>query len=126
MILYTDAMDEYVRSTHPRLRRISSTTKQLPSVEATNREIDDFDRVVLNYNLTHDEQAVSSIDHPEKLEVMANEYCTLGCPYRAEHYRATSESQIKGAPCAFGCKHKPAPQAWELQPLNVSSRATCS
>lgn len=112
VILYTDAMDEYVRSTHPRLRRISSTTKQLPSVEATNHEIGEFDRVVLNYNLTHDEQAISSIDHPEKLEVMANEYCTLGCPYRAEHYRATSESQIKGAPCAFGCKHKPAPQAW--------------
>ena len=112
VILYTDAMDEYVRSTHPRLRRISSTTKQLPSVEATNREIGEFDRVVLNYNLTHDEQAISSIDHPEKLEVMANEYCTLGCPYRTEHYRATSESQIKGVPCAFECKHKPAPQAW--------------
>lgn len=112
VILYTDAMDEYARSTHPRLRRISSTTKQLPSVEATNREIDEFDRVVLNYNLTHDEQAISSIDHPEKLEVMANEYCTLGCPYRTEHYRATSESQIKGVPCAFECKHKPAPQAW--------------
>lgn len=68
--------------------------------------------MVLNYNLTHDEQAISSIDHPEKLEVMANEYCTLGCPYRTEHYRATSESQIKGVPCAFECKHKPAPQAW--------------
>ena len=112
VILYTDAMDEYVRSTHPRLRRISSTTKQLPSVEATSHEIGEFDRVVLNYNLTHDEQAISSIDHPEKLEVMANEYCTLGCPYRTEHYRATSESQIKGVPCAFECKHKPAPQAW--------------
>ena len=112
VILYTDAMDEYVRSAHPRLRRISSTTKQLPSVQATNREIGEFDRVVLNYNLTHDEQAISSIDHPEKLEVMANEYCTHGCPYRTEHYRATSESQTKGVPCAFECKHKPAPQAW--------------
>ena len=68
--------------------------------------------MVLNYNLTHDEQVISSIDHPEKLEVMANEYCTLGCPYRTEHYRATSESQIKGVPCAFECKHKPAPQVW--------------
>lgn len=112
VILYADAMNEYAQSTHPRLRRISSTTKQLPSPEATNREIDAFDRVVLNYNFTHDEQAISAVEHPEKLEVMANEYCTLGCPYRSAHYRATSESQIKGVPCSFECKHKPAPQAW--------------
>ena len=112
VILYTDAMSEYVRAEHPCLRRISSTTKQLGSIEATNREMDDFDRVVLNYNFTHDEQALSAIVQPGKLEVMANEYCTLGCPFRSEHYRATSESQIKGTPCSFKCRHKPAPQAW--------------
>ena len=112
VILYTGAMDGFVRSEHPRLRRISSTTKQLESIEATNKEIDVFDRVVLNYNFTHDEQAISAVEHPEKLEVMANEYCTLACPFRSDHYRATSESQIKGVPCGFTCRHKPAPQAW--------------
>ena len=112
VILYTGAMDDFVRSEHPRLRRISSTTKQLESIEATNKEIDVFDRVVLNYNFTHDEQAISAVEHSEKLEVMANEYCTLACPFRSDHYRATSESQIKGVPCGFTCRHKPAPQAW--------------
>ena len=112
VILFTKAMSDFVRDRYPNLRRISSTTKQLQSIEATNKEIDGFDRVVLNYNFTHDEQAISAIEHPEKLEVMANEYCTLGCPYRAEHYRATSESQIEGVPCTFACRHKPAPQAW--------------
>ncbi|MDO4290006.1 MAG: hypothetical protein Q4C41_02095 [Eggerthellaceae bacterium] len=112
VILFSDAMNDFVRSAHPRLRRISSTTKQLESIEATNREINAFDRVVLNYNFTHDEQAISAIDHREKLEVMVNEYCTLGCPFRLDHYRATSECQLKGVPCDFRCRHKPAPQVW--------------
>ena len=112
VILYAKAMDDFVRSEYPRLRRISSTTKQLESIEMTNKEIDVFDCMVLNYNFTHDEQAISAVEHPEKLEVMANEYCTLGCPFRLEHYRATSESQVRGMPCGFECRHQPAPQAW--------------
>lgn len=114
IILHSDTLDEYVRAEFSALTRISSTTKELDSVRATNVELECFDRVVLNYNFTKDEGVIQEIDYRERLEVMANEYCSLNCPYRKEHYAQTSYDQLRGKPSGFLCKHTPEPQAFSF------------
>lgn len=103
VVLYADALDEYVAREHPSLTRISSTTKDIEDVAAINEEAVRFDRVVLNYNLTRSKGVISQIAHPEKLEVMVNEYCTPGCPNRRRHYQHISLDQVRGSRTPFVC-----------------------
>lgn len=112
VILYSDELAEAVRARYPRLAIIASTTKSLTEKAAVDAACGLYDRVVLEYNLTHDEEFISRAAHPEKLEVMVNEYCTLGCPYRDAHYRAVSQAQLRGVEADFPCRHEPAPQAF--------------
>lgn len=111
VIVRSDVLAAYVRREFPQLKLILSTTASLGTPAAHNRACKDFDRVVLDYNLTHDDAALAQLEHPEAIELMVNEYCTLGCPWREEHYRAVSAAQLEGRACDFACRHSPAPQA---------------
>lgn len=97
-ILHSEALDAYVRSEHPSLKRISSTTKWPKDTTAIQKELARFDRVVLDNDIAHDPDALSALRDRDKLEVMVNEYCVLGCPHREEHYRAISENQLARNP----------------------------
>lgn len=111
-ILHSEALDAYVRSEHPSLKRISSTTKCLKDTTAIQKELARFDRVVLDNDIAHDPDALSALRDRDKLEVMVNEYCVLGCPHREEHYRAISENQLAGTADSFACRQKATPQAF--------------
>lgn len=113
VIVHSDALDRYIRDAFPQLRRISSTTKELVAEEAIVAELTCFDRVVLNYNLTKDRAVISRLPNRDRLEVMVNEYCTLGCPNRQNHYRHISLDQMRGKRTTFtcACAEKRPPQA---------------
>lgn len=111
-ILAVDEVNEFVRCRFPELVRISSTTKGLRRPDDVNRELERYDRVVLDYNLTWDESVIGQIRGRDRIEVMLNEYCTPNCPHRAAHYRAASLSQLEGAPTTFACRQHAAPQTW--------------
>lgn len=112
VILYSEKLFKYIRNRFPKLVCISSTTKELVVIDDINAELEQFDRVVLDYNLTKRESTIQKLDRLENLEVMVNEYCSLGCPYRKSHYEQTSLDQISGSPSRFECRHKPEPQAF--------------
>lgn len=112
VILYSEALDTYVRSEHPSLKRISSTTKCLKDTSVIQKELARFDRVVLDNDIAHNPDALSVLRDRDKLEVMVNEYCVLGCPHREEHYRVISENQLVGSADSFVCRQKATPQAF--------------
>ncbi|WP_146007925.1 hypothetical protein [Raoultibacter massiliensis] len=112
VIIFSNEVNAYVKSNHPQLIRVSSTTKEIESKEAIEQELAGFDRVVLSYNLTKDEGFIRELSRPDKIEVMVNEYCMLRCPFRKVHYSKTSEDQVKGRPSGFTCKHEASPQAY--------------
>ncbi len=111
-IVYSDDVYGYIEDHGLNLKLIGSTTLGLNTVEATDAALQKYDRAVLDYNFTKDESFISSLCAPEKLEVMVNEYCTLNCPYRNEHYATVSRDQLAGRRSGFQCRHEPAPQAY--------------
>lgn len=112
VIVHSDDLAAAIRREYPALNLIASTTKEHKSIEEHEADLDLYDRSVLNYNLTHDSDALARITRPAQIEVMVNEYCTLNCPYRKAHYAAVSKAQREGVQCDFKCKHDPSPQAY--------------
>lgn len=112
VIAYSDDFAEAVRDEFPTLRLIASTTKGLTTVEDIKETLFLYDRLVLDYNLTKNEDFIADLAQPEKIEIMVNEYCTLNCPFRAEHYKEISHAQLLGVQAEFPCRHDPAPQAF--------------
>ena len=112
VILYSDELARSIRATFPSLVLIASTTKGLRTVEETDDACGIYHRVVLDYNHSKDEAFFAGLSHPQKAEVMVNEYCTLGCAYRDDHYRAVSEAQLRGEEADFPCHNAMVPQAY--------------
>ena len=112
VIVYRDDLAVWVREHYPDLVLIASTTKERPFVEETEQLSAHYDRAVLNYNLTHRSDQLAVVRDPRFIEIMVNEYCTLGCPYRKAHYADISRCQYEGRASSFACMHEPAPQAY--------------
>lgn len=101
VIVYSDLVDAYVRARHPRMERTLSTTREILDAAELNRALGAFDLVVLNYNKNKDLAFLDQVEHPERLEVMANELCNPGCPHRNEHYLHNSRDQLAGTVTEF-------------------------
>lgn len=101
VIVYSDLVDAYVRARHPRMERTLSTTREILDAAELNRALEAFDLVVLNYNKNKDLAFLDQVEHPERLEVMANELCNPGCPHRNEHYLHNSRDQLAGTVTEF-------------------------
>ncbi len=111
-ILWSDELAACVHRDFPSLALVASTTKELPDVAQTEALLGLYDRAVLEYNIVHDPAELARITRPEGLEIMVNEYCTLHCPHRREHYADVSLCQHEGRVSSFACRHDPAPQAY--------------
>ncbi len=101
VIVYSDLVDAYVRARHPRMERTLSTTREILDAAELNCALGAFDLVVLNYNKNKDLPFLDQVEHPERLEVMANELCNPGCPHRNEHYLHNSRDQLAGTVTEF-------------------------
>ena len=101
VIVYSDLVDAYVRARHPRMERTLSTTREILDAAELNRALGAFDLVVLNYNKNKDLPFLDQVEHPERLEVMANELCNPGCPQLNEHYLHNSRDQLAGTVTEF-------------------------
>lgn len=106
-IVYSDFVRDYVRSAFG-MKTVLSTTRAITDVAAFNQACCENDYVVLDYSVHKDDAFLSAIEHPEKAEVMVNEFCVAGCPLRAEHYRHNSLDQQNNAVTSFTCPHKKA------------------
>lgn len=101
VIIYSELVNEYVKARHPQMERVLSTTREILDAGELNRELDRYDLVVLNYNLNKDYAFLDTVEHSERLEVMANELCNPGCPHRMEHYLHNSRDQLEGRVTEF-------------------------
>lgn len=100
-IVYSDLVANYIRARHSGMEITLSTTREILDPDKLNEALEAFDMVVLNYNLNKDEAFLDRIEHPERLEVMANELCNPHCPHRREHYLHNSRDQLAGTLTEF-------------------------
>lgn len=107
VIAYADCVADYARDQYG-LKTVLSTTRPQTTADDVNAMLDRFDTVVLDYNHHKDPDYLSGINEPDRVEVMANEFCMKGCPYRQEHYHHNSKDQMNGFLREFACHaHKP-------------------
>jgi collagenase-like PrtC family protease len=96
VVVCSDILSEYVAQHHG-FRQVLSTTRPIGDVRELNRMTKRFDWVVLDYNRNKDRAFIEAIEDRDRIEVMANEFCRPGCPYRTEHYLHNSKDQLDGA-----------------------------
>ena len=106
VLVNTEVLEQYIRREYPGFPLISSTTKRITGVDGVLEELQtDYYLVVLDYDLNHDEAALSRLEpYASRLELLVNEVCFPGCPRRTEHYLQQSRLQLEydvttGFPC---------------------------
>ena len=102
VIVYSDELGEYIAE-HYHFRRILSTTRKLNGVEELNAMLGRYDMVVLDYNHNKDDLFLGQVSDPTRLEVMPNEACVPGCPFRQQHYEHDSRCQLENRFDVFRC-----------------------
>ena len=90
-------LEDYLRKKYPGFQYISSTTKRLTELEDIRKELEkDYFLVVLDYDLNHDEDALSRLaPQAGRIEILVDEICFPGCPRRKEHYADESRMQLE-------------------------------
>lgn len=118
VIVFSPVLEEYIRKKYPMYPIISSTCKQLETVEELCAELEkDYKMVVLDYNFNNNFDILEKLPHKEKCEFLTNACCIPRCPRRGEHYRYIGEQEIKRwehlrknpraayKSDSFGCEH---------------------
>jgi collagenase-like PrtC family protease len=95
VIVYSELVSDFIAQNYG-LRQVLSTTRPIDDVRELNRATKRYDCVVLNYNRNKDRAFIEGIEDREKIEVMVNEFCRPGCPWRTEHYLHNSKDQLDG------------------------------
>lgn len=100
VIVASDTLMNYIKTQYPNLRLILSVTAN-PSLTAEEYnkicEKGDVERIVLHPDFNHNPAFLDQLKYPKKIEVMANDKCIFGCPYRREHYLDLSKKTLAQA-----------------------------
>lgn len=99
VICASKMLRDYIKTNYPRVRIIWSVINGLKTAEEYNEACEDEQNylVVLHPDFNHNLKFLDKLTHPEKIEVMANDACVFGCPYRRLHYTMLSEYAIQQA-----------------------------
>lgn len=96
VLVNNNTLEEYIRTKYPKYKIISSTTKRITNKKNLEKEIKkDYYLVVLDYDLNKDIEYLNSIKEKNKIEILVDELCMHNCPYRKEHYKQFSISQLE-------------------------------
>lgn len=94
VIVHSDLLLDYLRSTYPHLYFISSTTKVLTDFSDLKKELfrEEFSYVVPDFRLNHSGQMFSALTSEEKakVEFLCNECCDFSCGARKKCYENVS------------------------------------
>lgn len=95
VIVVSPVLEKYIRKTYPNYRIVSSTCKQITDVDALKAELEqDYDLVVLDYNLNNNWEILETLPHKERIELLVNAVCPPDCPRRHAHYQFLGRTQI--------------------------------
>lgn len=106
VILHSDLLLNYLRSSYPGLYFVSSTTKVLTEFSQLEAELrrDEFRYVVPDFRLNHRWESLQTLTQKEKVEFLCNECCWIGCRDRKACYEAVSRKAL-GEDCVdFVCR----------------------
>lgn len=101
----TQVLEDYIRTNYPNYKLISSITKCIRTIEATEEELKkDYYLVVLDSSLNKDER-IFRLENRDRLELLVNHACRLNCPRREAHYKEVGNAQLTFSESNFACPH---------------------
>ncbi len=93
VIVNNPILEDYIRHKYPKYKIIISTTAQQFDPEWYKRRREEVDIFVLPVELNFDEKLIEIIG-ADKVEIMVNEGCAANCPFKKDHYAASSRDQL--------------------------------
>lgn len=108
VILASEILRDYIHENYPDVKIIWSVCNGINKEDAYNKETNNpiNDMVVLHPDFNHDLEFLNKLENKDRLEVMANDLCVFGCPFRAKHYNELSQYALYQAdhPIVFSNK----------------------
>lgn len=97
VIVALPLLKNYITKNYPNLKITLSVVCGLNSYEQYNEACEDekIQYVVLHPDFNHDYAFLSKLMYPEKIEIMANDRCVYGCPFRKTHYLDLSQKILE-------------------------------
>lgn len=101
IICVNDDFAELVKKNYPDLDLVASHVKMeletkmgiTDTIDYYNSKFDLYDIVVMNTFRAFDDDFLSQITHPEKLEFIVNHSCTTNCPFAKYHHELIDKGQ---------------------------------
>ena len=106
VLVNSPVLEAYIRENYPSLPLISSTTKQIRSVEELAGELAKDYKLVVVYKAMNHDPALLTMPGRERLEILLDSFCMDHCPRSAEHYLAASQAQLEGRELIFPTEGK--------------------
>jgi collagenase-like PrtC family protease len=116
--VFSPLLEEYIRKNYPSYKIVSSTCKELRTIEEVNAELEkDYKMVVLDYNWNNRFEELDKIkpEYRDRCEILVNAACIPDCKRRGEHYRTIGLNSINCCnamknhttyePIPFECKY---------------------
>lgn len=96
IIISNELLHKYIMENYKNYILISSTTKCLNAEETIKEYDNNYDIVVLDYNLNNNWDFLDSLTNEQKskTELLINHACGLKCPKRKQHYINISEHNL--------------------------------
>lgn len=90
VILTSPLLRNHIRKNYSKLRIIYSVCNGLSTLDEYKAALDENDIVVLHPDFNHDYKFLEKLPEPHRFEVMVNDLCSFGCPFREVHYKELS------------------------------------
>lgn len=107
IIICSDMLLEYIKINYPKFYFVSSTTKVITDFELLRKELErcDFSYVVpdFRFNKSFDKLNTLSENEKNKIELLCNECCYIGCTDRKACYEAVSRKNLGESDTDFVC-----------------------
>lgn len=101
VLVNTPILEDFIRTSYPSYKLLSSTTKCIRTIEAVEEELKkDYSLVVLD-SAFNNTQELFALEGKEKVELLVNHYCMDDCPNREAHYRAVGRCQLEFSEVEF-------------------------
>lgn len=95
VIVFSPALEEYIRKNYPAYKITASTCRQLKTTEAIEEQFKkDYNLVVLDYNMNNQFDELEKITQKNRCELLINACCQPNCQRRGDHYRSIGQSQL--------------------------------
>ena len=95
VLVNSPVIEDYMRKNYPKYPLISSTTKCLDKLDDIKAEMEKDYAIVVIDSAMNNTPELFSLDHKDRMELIADHFCEDNCPRRRAHYVVQGRAQLE-------------------------------